>query len=211
MRRVTLEVGRAVLLRGRRERLHGGARRGDEGEREGRRGGMREGFAAAFRQLGKAWRAAASDPKWVAKTAFNVVTTSAGGSTTTRATCAEVKTEVSAAGAAAASPAASTARAHTLADINPGGPTAPGRGMNCVNCAVATDASYASNPATAMRRTAPPSSTRGSSRMAGWSSTIPSCSFAPAYPHQVFDLFISHIRLLERGGRIPSVRPPLTF
>ncbi len=113
--------------------------------------GMREGFGAAFRQLGKAWRAAGSDPKWVAKTVFNVVTASAGGTTATRATCAEAKTEVGAMGAAAdVSPAASTARAHTLADINPGGVTAPGRGMNCVNCAIATDASYAGNPATAL-------------------------------------------------------------
>lgn len=113
--------------------------------------GMREGFGAAFHQLGKAWRAAGSDPKWVVKTAFNVVTASSGGPTKTRATCAEAGTEIGAAGAAAElSPAAPAARAHTLADINPGGPTAPGRSLNCVNCAVATDASYAGNPATAM-------------------------------------------------------------
>ena len=113
--------------------------------------GMREGFGAALRQLGKAWRIAGSDPKWVAKTVFNVVTASAGGGTTTPATCAEARTEVGAMGAAGdVSPAASTARAHTLADINPGGITAPGRGVNCVNCAVATDASHAGNSATAL-------------------------------------------------------------
>ncbi len=75
--------------------------------------GMREGFGAALRQLGHAWRVAGSDPKWVAKTVFNVVSSAAGGSTTTRATCAEARTEANAIGAASAnSPAAGVARAH---------------------------------------------------------------------------------------------------
>ncbi|MDB4944536.1 MAG: hypothetical protein JWP97_4070 [Labilithrix sp.] len=115
--------------------------------------GLRLGFGAALRQLGHAWRVAGTDPKWVAKTAFNVATASAGASTTTRATCAEAKAESSAIQSSAASgtsPAGSAARAHTIADINPGFPTAPGRTLNCVNCAVATDATLARHPATAL-------------------------------------------------------------
>lgn len=42
---------------------------------------MREGFGAAFRQLGRAWTEALKDPHWVASTVTTTVTSLAGGST----------------------------------------------------------------------------------------------------------------------------------
>ena len=81
---------------------------------------VREGFGPAIGHLGAASKAAWSDPKWVAKTVFNVASARAG-TTTTKAACAEAQTEGSAVTSSSAlSPVASTARAHTIADVNPG-------------------------------------------------------------------------------------------
>jgi hypothetical protein len=111
---------------------------------------VREGFGPAIGHLGTASKAAWSDPKWVAKTLFNVASAGAG-TASTKAACTEARTEASAVTASSArSPVASTVRAHTIADVNPGYPRAPGRTMNCVNCAVATDATLAGRPATAL-------------------------------------------------------------
>jgi len=108
---------------------------------------MRDGLDPALRQLGKAQRTAWTDPSWVARTTANVVS-SVGPSTVVAA---EVRLEARAAAAeaAAAKPSATGFVQHVNNDL-PLGKIDGTRTMNCANCAIATDASMAGSPASAL-------------------------------------------------------------
>lgn len=108
---------------------------------------MREGFTAALGQLMTAQRAAWTDPAWVAKTTVNVVS-SVGPAAAARA---ELRLEARAAAAEAqvASPNATRFVTHVNEDL-PLGKLDGTRTMNCANCAIATDASIAGSPASAL-------------------------------------------------------------
>lgn len=120
---------------------------------------VRRGFGPAIDHLATASIEAWTDPKWVAKTTFNVVSSLAGPAET-RAAASEMRAEAS---PVVESPTSGLSRAtlspgsnppasistFSYKNVNPGFP-APGRTMNCVNCAVATDATLAGRPATAL-------------------------------------------------------------
>lgn len=108
--------------------------------------GMRDGFGAALRQLGHAWRVAGSDPKWVAKTALNVASSFAPGGPA-RGASSEVRAAVSEADEAARIAGGSIRKVNK--DL-PLGNTIGVRDRNCANCAIATDATLAGNPASAL-------------------------------------------------------------
>ena len=108
---------------------------------------VRKGFGPAIEHLGTASAAAWTDPKWVIKTTANVV--SAVGPSAAVAADVRLQVRTAAAERAFAEPSATAFVAHVSNDV-PLGKLPGTRTMNCANCAIATDASIAGSPATAL-------------------------------------------------------------
>jgi hypothetical protein len=108
---------------------------------------VRKGFGPAAREVLNAQVTAWTDPAWVAKTTVNVVS-AVGPASAVRA---ELRLEARAAAAEAiiSEPSATGFVAHVNDDL-PLGKIAGTRTMNCANCAIATDASIAGSPASAL-------------------------------------------------------------
>lgn len=108
---------------------------------------VREGFGPAIGHLGVASKAAWTDPKWVAKTTFQVV--SSIGPSTAVAVEARLEARAVAAEAAVGETGATGFVTHVNKDL-PLGKTAGDRAYNCANSAVATDATLSGKPASAL-------------------------------------------------------------
>ena len=108
---------------------------------------VREGFGPATRELWKAQLTAWTDPAWVAKTTVNVV--SAVGPASAAKAELRLQARAAAAEAVVSEPSATGFIAHVNDDL-PLGKLAGTRTMNCANCAIATDASIAGSPASAL-------------------------------------------------------------
>lgn len=102
---------------------------------------------AAAKQLWKSQVTAWTDPAWVAKTTANVVS-AVGPATAARAEL-RLQARTAAAEVQAARPSATAFLTHVNEDL-PLGQTTGSRTMNCANCVIATDASIAGSPASAL-------------------------------------------------------------
>ena len=131
---------------------------------------VRKGFGPAVDHLGAASKAAWTDPKWVIKTSANVV--SSVGPSAAVAAEARVQARAAAAEAAFAEPSATGFVQHVSKDL-PLGKTPGSRLMNCANCAIATDASIAGSPTSALPGEVTKASALSDYYAKPWSASMP--------------------------------------
>jgi hypothetical protein len=106
---------------------------------------MKHGFDGALAGLKNATKEAVCDPVFWGRLLMNVVTSAAAAK----------KAPAAAAELEGTSTATQAASKFTYKEVNPGYPKTPGTTKNCVNCAVATDATLGGNAACAARTTKP--------------------------------------------------------
>jgi hypothetical protein len=104
---------------------------------------MDKGFVAALKELPSAWNEARKDPRWVANTTIQVVTSAVPAARVEGAVVKE-------ASAAAETEAVAAGGAIRNINVDPAVPLRGTRTMNCANCAIATDATLAGSPASAL-------------------------------------------------------------